>query len=565
MTNENHLSVEQRLTAPPIRYLAAILALGAGAVFMTLLNRSGEAPPEQYAIFARLFFFNDHVGSLAMLIGAVLALKLRPIQSGTVRLAAWVGRHPGRTCAIAFVALAAGARFVYLSHPLSMDEYAPVMQASAFARGDLTAHYPVALLEQIVAGAFRGNFILVDPSTGSAMSAYWPGLALLLTPFVFVHAAWMLNAALTALALALIGDLAARSGGDPADASLRRGWAMLAALASPAFTVNAMSFYAMSGLLALNLLYLWLLLKPGHRHAFAAGLVGGLALVLHNPVPHALMAVPCLVWMMADRARRVCVPALIAGYLPLALLGGLGWPLLSSSLHMARAISTTGHEGFVADWVHRVGRIFSRPSEDTLDARWYATWKIWIWACPGLMLAPFVVRPRDAALKLMLAAFVLTFLFYFLVPFDQGHGWGYRYIHPAWAVLPIAGGLWFARPGATRTLGAVVVAAGLLATPAFLWETHATIAGFLAMKIEPPEDGRWVVFINTTPRYAGDLVQNPPGQERVLNLISRGDEKDRRLMAEQFPQAVLAVHDARGSSWRLSEPARSARGSTGTN
>ncbi len=207
----------------------------------------------------------------------------------------------------------------------------------------------------------------------------------------------------------------------------------------------------------------------------------------------------------------------------------------------------------MADWSHRVGRIFRLPSEDMLQARWYATWKVWIWASPGLALAPFVIRPREAGLRLLLAAFVLTYLFFFLVPFDQGHGWGYRYIHPAWGVVPIAGGIWFARSGAARTLGSISIAAGLLATPVFLWETHATIAGFLAMRIEPPATGRWVVFINTGPRYAPDLVQNLPGHERVLHLISHGKDEDLRLMAKQFPQATRVLRDERGSLWRLPE------------
>lgn len=555
----------RRLSEPPIQVLVAIFIVSIGAMLSTVLNRSGSAAPEQYVIFTRLFFFNDYVGSLAMLIAFALALKMEAIQTATMRLAEWVGTHPRAACTLAFAALAAGARFVYMAHPLSMDEYVPVMQANAFAHGELAVHYPVPLLDEIVWRPFRGSFILLNPSTGEAISGYWPGLALLMTPFVVLHAAWALNAALTTLALALIGDFAAQAGAAEG-ASLRRGWAMLAAVASPAFTINAMSFYAMPGLLALNLLFLWLLLKPSHRSAFAAGLVGGLALVLHNPIPHAMMAAPCLAWMTVDRTRRSRLPALIAGYLPPALLLGLGWPLLTSSLHMARTMSATTEHGFIADWAERVGNIFHLASDDTMDARRYASWKIWIWACPGLALAPFVVRPRDAALKLLLAAFVLTYLFYFLVPFDQGHGWGYRYIHPVWAVIPIAGGIWFAREGAARSLGAVAVAAGLMATPAFLWETHGTIAGFLALRIEPPDDGRWVVFIDTVhARYANDLVQNLPGHERVLNLISQGEQKDRLLMAQQFPQAVQVVHDARGSSWRLSAPARSASGSAGTN
>jgi hypothetical protein len=312
----------------------------------------------------------------------------------------------------------------------------------------------------------------------------------------------------------------------------------------------------MPGLLALNLLYLWLLLRPGRRSAFAAGVVGSLALVMHNPLPHALMAVPCLLWLAGARDRRHRLPFVIAGYAPLALLLGLGWPMLTSSLHMARAYASGEHVGFVQEWVARVGRIFTLPSQDLMESRRIATWKIWIWACPGLALAPFVLRPRGAAQGLLLAAFVLTYSAFFLVPFDQGHGWGYRYVHPAWGVLPIAGGIWFARPGAARSFGAIAVAAGLLATPVFLWQTHATIAGALALRISPPAEGRWIVFVTLDQRYAQDLVQNLPGRDRVRVLVSLGAASDRALMAAQFPQAAEVVHDDRGSAWRLTAPAR---------
>jgi hypothetical protein len=549
-----------RLPPPSPSALAIIYVLGFGAVLSTWLNRSGEAPPEAYGIFTRLYFFNDHVESLALLAALLLVQMLPAVQRAVIRLAEWVGAHPRATCGLAFVALAAGGRFVYLAHPQSMDEYVPVMQAGAFARGELTAHYPVPLLDRIVWPPFRGTFVLLDPSTGFAAEGYWPGLALLLTPFFLIHATWALNAALTALALALIGDLAARTTDDPERARDRRGWAMLAALASPAFTVNAMSLYAMPGLLAGNLLFLWLLLRPGHRAAFAAGLVGGFTFGLHNPLPHTLMAVPCLLWMLADRERRRRLPALLAGYLPGLLLLGIGWPMLTASLHFARAIAAKRADaGFVENWVTLIGRIFHLPTADTLEVRSYGTWKIWIWAAPIVALAPFAVRPRDAAMRLLLAAFVLTYLVYFLVQYDQGHGWGYRYIHPAWGALPVAAGVWFARQGGARTLGAIALGAGLLATPVFLWETHETVAGFLAHRIEPPADGRWVVFIDIRGRYNADLVQNVPGRDRVMYLISQGEQEDRMLMTAQFPQAVETLHDERGSAWRLSADAAAMR------
>jgi hypothetical protein len=142
------------------------------------------------------------------------------------------------------------------------------------------------------------------------------------------------------------------------------------------------------------------------------------------------------------------------------------------------------------------------------------------------------------------------------VRFDQGHGWGYRYLHTAWAFLPIVGGIWIAhaRPGA-RNWCASMIAAGLLATPMFLWQTHQTVAEAVSWRIPAPSSGAdWVVFVSkNTGRYRGDLVQNPPGQNHLLHMVSQGLDADRSLMARYFSTAVEVQRDHRGSLWRMPE------------
>src|SRR5690606_23369524 len=131
-------------------------------------------------------FFNDFTNSLAMLAALVAALAIAPLRDAATRLAALVSRYPGRTCVAAFVVLAVASRTVYLAFPLSMDEYAPLLQARIFAQGDLAATYPRELLDRMVLPGFQGAFVLVNHETGQAVSGYWPGLALLMTPFAAI-------------------------------------------------------------------------------------------------------------------------------------------------------------------------------------------------------------------------------------------------------------------------------------------------------------------------------------------------------------------------------------------
>lgn len=537
--------------------LRSTIAITALAVLMAALPHfaTGLPPPDKMAIFYRLFFYNDSIGALAMLLALLLAIAIPGSQNITIRLAAWMGENPGKVTIAAFAMLAAGAYFVYMRHPFAMDESAPIMQAHAFAHGQIATYYPPALLNSIIPAGFQGQFMIVDHKTGGAISGYWPGLALLETPFVRLGLDWCLNPALGALSLLMIHRLAS----DAARQSTAGGWAMLIALASPQFTVTAMSYYAMTGELALNLLFLWLILRPGWKSAFAAGLVGGLALIMHNPVPHSLMAIPCLLWLAWSRERWGRLAAALIGYLPLGVGIGFGWWLFSNNFGDGNTFMVgRNHPGLAAGLIATLKTVLTLPTESMLLARWLAVCKIWIWACPGLLLALCITKQRSRQERFLLYAFILTFIFYLFVPFDQGHGWGYRYIHAAWGILPVAAGaLLVVANDNVRRWGGRIALAGLLATPMFLWTTHATIQHELSYRLPTPEAGNWIVFIaqNTSGGYKGDLVQNPMGKQNTRYLVSEGTEKDSALMDKFFPEAVEVQRDYRGSIWKVPQTA----------
>ncbi len=521
--------------------------LACAAPIVTLAPRVPDLTVERMPMFQYLFAFNDHVQSLAMLAALVLALACPPLRAAAEHLAAWIGERPAQTALLSFVALALGACFIYRAHPLSMDEYAPWMQAHAFAKLSGLQHYPAELLDRIVPPNTQGSFVFVDHASGATTSGYWPGLALLLTPLVFADLGWCLNPAFGALSLWLLHRLASDGAGDVRAG----GWAVLAALASPQFGVSAMSWYAMSGELALNLLYLWLLLQPRRSSALIAGLVGGLTLIMHNPVPHMLLAAPCLVWLMVDRSRWSRLVYILVGYLPLGVGVGLGWWVLIAGFTGAVPHSPPAlHGGSALDALRQV---LVWPDPWLWNARWIASWKVWIWASPGLILLASMPRSRPLSERLLLAGFVLTFVFHLFVRFDQGHGWGYRYIHPVWAWLPLAAGLWLARAqGWARRFGTATLAAGLMATPVFLWQTQSTIDNALSSRLTPDGPGDWVIFMApATYRARAVLVQNAEYPSPMLYLRSLGEHADRALMTRYYPEAIEVKQDSRGSAWHL--------------
>lgn len=540
-----------------------LLSLWGGclAIYVTYAARADGFTRLDHAIFFRLFAFEDHYAAIAWTTATLIALLVPWFGRVGKWLSVQASTNPGAVIGVAFACFMAGSHLVYLTHPLSMDEYSPVFQAHTFAQGHLTTQYPPELIDRIVVKEFQGFFLMTDPVSGRVASAYWPGLALLMTPLAFFNAEWLLNPALSALALWLIFRISSEIGGRTAG-----GWALLISLASPQFTVNAFSFYAMPGLLALDLLFVWLIMRGTVRAAFLAGLIGGLALVMHNPVPHAIFALPWLVWLSLNRSRRRQLLAALAGYLPLAIGLGLGWPMAIKVMGLDPGATSSPELGFIEAWSAKLGKIFDWPTYSLLVARAYAAWKIWIWACPALLvLAAFSMRLRGPTpwCKLLWASFFSTFLFYFFFPFDQGHGWGYRYIHSAWGALPICGGVWIARQS-EKTRGSdwqarcgALLIAGLAMTPLFLWQTRAVIHESLQARITPPVDGRWVVFITNQPRlYTADLIQNLPGDKHVQRFLSQGHSADERLVVQRFPGARLWMRDLRGSVWAL-EPSKS--------
>ena len=535
----------------PTGLLLLTLAL---AVAAPLAMYSGRAPglsEFDYLIFYRLLFYNDFANSLAMLAGLMLALAVPSLRNMAANAATWMTQHPVKTCIVAFVILAVLSLVVYQGFPLAMDEYAPLLQARIFAQGDLAITYPPELLDRIVIPGFQGWFILVNHETGQAASAYWPGLALLMTPFASFGGEWLLNPLLGAAGLWLIGDLAQQASGREE----ARGWAILAALACPQYTVNALSYYAMPGLLTLNLLFLWLLLKPSWKPAVLAGVVGSLALVMHNPAPHALFALPAGLWLAFNRSRRKQLLPVAIGYVPLTVLLLFGWLMLTDSMGL-RPIAPEGPDTPLLQlWIQKLNSVLVLPSTDLLTVRAYALWKAMVWTAPGMLLAACILRPQTSIQRMLLGAFALTFAFYFFVPFDQGHGWGYRYLHSAWALVPIAAAI-FASKG-THASGAFVassIVAGILAMPVFLWTTHGTIQDSIAL--QPPiskQETSYVFFANRPSLYTVDLIRNYPSDRgRVIRMLGVDEANDRKLIQQIAPGASQLSADERGATWVIS-------------
>lgn len=472
------------------------------------------------------------------------------------------GRYPWRVAALTLMVLGAIAPIVYKAHPVSMDEYAVVFQSKVFAAGHLTGSFPHTWLPELIPLEFQNWFLIVSPVTDDVISGYWPGFALLMAPFSWLGVPWLCNPVLTAITTGVLITITRKMMPDLPSAP---GWAVAFLLASPAVTVQGVSFYAMTSLMLANLLFLWGFLNPRPLPLFWSGVVGSIALTLHNPVPHALFAIPWIVWLVRERGWSRDLAALILGYLPLSLLFGIGWVLLRGHIEGA-AVGIDMADPF-GSLTNMMSHLFSLPNRAVLIMRAAGITKLWLWAAPGLLVLATLgwwrSRFEDYTGLLFFSAY-LTLFGYFFIPVDQGHGWGYRYFHSAWFVLPILAARYVASPDIkwayeVRSLAAGFVALGLiLVTPVYLIGTARIVDGFMS-QVPPSSTAAPLRVTFVYPQhgfYAADLVQNDPFlRGGDLRLLGNTPQDDEALVRSLSPDAQKVAQIATAIMWHLPVPA----------
>jgi hypothetical protein len=527
--------------------LAGLLLCGICLAYFYALDRYVFSSSHFSPIFKFLLTVYDvRCAWFALAICCLAALWTKP--EPILRLVDFLGSHPHSVVLASVGAIAVGTLAVYHDYPLSMDEYAAVFQSKIFASGHLFAQLPRGMIDWLVVRGFNGSFLVVSPETGRAIEQYWPGFALLLAPFEFLQVPWLCNAFLAGLAIFLIYWITKEITGD------RRagGWAMLFTVASGAFVADAVSYYSMQAHLTANLLFVALLIKPTKGRALSAGLVGSFALILHNPVPHALFAIPWIVAMAMEHHQRRYLAPLVLGYLPGAAVG-LGWVMFRSDI--ASPVQGVSAVSGVVDG------IFAWPSAAMLNMRAAALVKMWLWAVPCLFALALLGRIRQRSnrcARLLMQSAVLTFIAYLFVRFDQGHGWGYRYFHSAWGAIPVLAGC--AMTGLSETHRRLVSFAGALAVlnlvvvlPFQMHEIDEVISQHLAQLTPPKRPGNNVYFIH--PRggfYVADMVQiDPLLRDRDLLLVSRGADLDTALIHQNWQGAVKITSGRAADQWYL--------------
>jgi hypothetical protein len=278
--------------------------------------------------------------------------------------------------------------------------------------------------------------------------------------------------------------------------------------------VTAGSGYTMPAHLLANVAWLWLALR-GDRWSWAGALlVGGLALGLHNPFPHALFVAPFLLRLLRERRW-----------------GRLGSAVLAygaaSACWLAFLLQARSN---VEGKTETVLTLFARPDAATALLHGMNLSLLFTWDAPVMAILVLVVflrlrRSPPVIVDLALGV-VLTLLFFMFFPSTQGHGWGYRYafqVLGSLALIAADGVPQLATAlGARRTrtwLVAGIALALVVQLPLRLVQTERFVRPFAAGAAYVRSRPEPIVIVHgDSVWYGDDLVRNDPYLARPIVL-----------------------------------------------
>jgi hypothetical protein len=540
--------VERVLIAKPAstfagRALALAWLLPAG--LLTLLAAPDLLAPWPH-LQAAYFLRVEDIGLLA---GLSLVTAATPLLWRLARRPGPAWRPPANWAAAALATLVAlvaffGWRLVFGGYAFSRDEDMAQFGAAIVGHGQAWAG--VAPEWRGYAQALEPEFVRFAPGNGLWQPFYLP-----------VNAAFqalagpLANPLLAALAVGALFTVARRVWPDrPA-----RAWAAALLLAtSSQFLLAAATPYAMTGHLALNLLWLALHLRGGRAGHAGALAVGFLACGLHQLAFHPLFVAPFVLQLWL--ARRWATAALYTLVYAAICLFWVEFPALSLAWQGGAAAG-----GAVAGLGGQVAAIAAArhpPAAATMAENLirFMTWQN-LFSAPLLVLGFIPAVRAGGAMRALAAGLALTTAALIVLMPYQGYGWGYRYWHGLLGSIALIGVLGGARlveglsdpdRRAAQTLfGAAMMISAFVLLPIRALQAHDLVAPYARIEAAIRAAPADVVLVDSKGGwYLNDLVRNDPFlRNRPLVMRARGLTPEQRLaLCASRRLALLTAADA---------------------
>jgi hypothetical protein len=476
------------------------------------------------------------------------------IQTRSIPAALTVAATAVVTAVISWV----GVGLVFENYPLSMDEFMATFDAAIIGHGQAMAL--IAPPWRSFAPALETMFMLPIPGHAFWVSAYLPVNATLRALAGTVGAERLLNPLLAAFSVIAVFAVGRRLW------PLRPDLAVVAAVllaTSSQFLLTAMTPYAMTAHLALNLAWLWLFLRGGVVGHSLAIAVGALACGLHQLVFHPLFVAPFVLQLWLERRWRLAglytaAYAVICGfwvlYWPLALaFSGLSGP--HGSALGAQWLTSRVVELLTAFDLANLGLMAKNLIR-------FVTWQNPLAICLAVVSLGPSLRAGPTLRSLALGLLLTTTAVFVLLAY-QGHGWGYRYVHGLLGSLCLMAAFAWGRltegfdprrrAVAHAAFMGVAAASVLLLMPLRAWQAHRFLHPYAAAEAAVRRAPSQIVLVDDSGiAFGQDLVRNDPylrNRPLILNLGSLDSDQLEELCARY----TVSVFDRAGAA-RLGVP-----------
>lgn len=491
---------------------ASTLAATAGAYVALTLN-----PLRPAAWLTEYFFRTQDTLWLIAIAGLLVACAF--LRFPTVFPAA-LPHVPARLvaaglAALAFLCGAIGSNVIFDGYHLSRDEALAEFDAVIFGAGRLIA--PIEPEWRPFSQALAPRFMLPIADQIGFSSQYLPGNALL-RAFVGLWAdPHLTSPILLAIAILAAYSVARRLWPDRHDVAIV---VPLLIATSPQALVTAMTSYAMTAHLALNLLWLWLFLrndKVGHAGAI---LVGALACGLHQVVFHPLFTAPFILRLWREK-RRVVALAYVVSY---ALICLFWMRYFQIALELQGMASESARGAGLLDFISRaVGQTLTGEKNFfvmLMNILRFVSWQNPL-LLPLALLAYGPIRQGTGIARELAGGVGLTLYAMMIIMTYQGHGWGYRYLHglignlallAAYGWISVTAQASAAQMTACRSSFALSsVFAAFLLFPAHAKQAHDFAAPYARASAAIADAATDVVILDGSDMLFGeDLIRNDP-------------------------------------------------------
>jgi hypothetical protein len=460
-------------------------------------------------------YFRMQDGPVAFLyVAGLLLVRAQWVPSGASLLLPKLADRRAQYVLAGFLMIGAwaGTYWLFQNYPLTRDEQMVVFDAAIFRSGRLAM--PVDPAWRAFVPALTPDFLLKFAGNSAWVSAYMPGNAATRSLVGMVLDPALMNPALAGAGLLSLGMIARRL--FPADRGAQ-GIAVLLYISSAQIWVTAMTPFAMTGHLALNLIWLALFLRGGRLGHGAAGAVGIWTVGWHQVIFHPLFVAPFLVELL--RARRW---GALIWYGLVYAVAGVFW---MSYQHLVTLWAGApplngpgaGLQGFIVEralplLLQHDGNSIYLMAENLLR---FFTWQN-LALLPLALLGMQAVRAGEGIARPLCLGLILTIAaMWVLLPW-QGHGYGYRYLHGLIGNAALLAGYgWIklaphARATAGRLVGAGTVltlcAAPLLAKEARVYEKpYADLSAAVGRL-----DADFAVIDDYEIPFGADIARNDP-------------------------------------------------------